>query len=57
MKIRYKNVEGYLIHYETVNEGVDMAKIILLDADTGIQYRFNCFVKDLKVVKYEEDTV
>ena len=55
MIVKYKNVSGYLLHFETVNGGVDMASVILLDAETNIKYSFRCFTKDLEVVKDEEN--
>lgn len=55
MILKYKNVKGYLIHFETANGGVDMARVILQDVDTMIQYRFNCYTKDLEVVTNENN--
>ena len=53
MILKYKNVKGYLIHFEIANDNVDMARVILQDIDTLIQYRFNCYTKDLEVVSNE----
>lgn len=53
MILKYKNVKGYLIHFEIANDTVDMARVILQDIDTLIQYRFNCYTKDLEVVSNE----